>query len=381
MPCRRLILLLAASLPLGALAQRPPVLVPDDPDFVVEELPKGYAALMPRADADNGTGNPASLETIQQMLATAGSTGDARLVARAEAALARRPTDAANPAALRARAYATQYRHDFQGALALLDEAIRANPRDGGARLARAQILVVQGDLQRARSECAALALGVDVNAGLICVAAVAQRRGEFKQAKSLLDRGLQRTGIEPDMRRYLLVARAEVASRAGDGDADTWFGKALALAPDDVRTLAAYVRHLRADGRPLEAFKLLGDGVLSDHLQVQQALAAHEAGLSQAAALADAISRRDALVRQLGSEPDLRDEAWFQLVVRGDADAALRLAQRNFVDQRDVEDVTLLRRAATAAKEPAALEPLNAWAKAQQLELAPLPGTDGDGR
>ena len=60
-------------------------------------------------------------------------------------------------------------------------------------------------------------------------------------------------------------------------------------------------------------------------------------------------------------------------LVHGGDPARALDIALRNFKDQRDVEDVEILRRAARAAKRPQALAPLEQWAVAQRITLPPL--------
>lgn len=352
-----------------ALAQRPPAVVPERIDAVIERLPRGYAELVPQARA------PASLAGAQALLETGASTGDARLIARADAMLARVLGGRITPAHLRAQAYAAQYRHDFKTALGLLDRAIRLDPRDGDARLARAQILLVQGEIGQARRECASLALGIDVGRGSLCVAAVALRRGEYDTAERLLERWLDRAGPKDEARRHALVLRAEAASRRGDADADVWFHRALELAPRDVRTLAAVSRHLRNSGRPAEAYALLADAPASDHLLLERALAARASGRSDADTLADALGRQFALTRALGAEPDLRDEAEYALMLRRDPAAALPLAKRNFAEQRDHEDVELLRRAALAAGQPQAWQPVEAWAHSQGLSLAPFRG------
>lgn len=373
---RWLLGLLLLPLCMGA---RPPLVVPDDPSTVLERLPEGYAALRPRAD--QAPSPSPSLDQIQALLLTASRTGDARLVARAEGALARFPKDNTAPALMRARAHVAQYRHDFTTARRWLDRLIALEPRNGGARLARAQMSLVQGRLGDARADCAALTLGIDSGDGLLCTAALALRQGQYDAAAGLLDRWLEmsRAG-DAEGRRYALVMRAEAASRAGDGDAGLWFRRALELAPGNVRTLAAYSRHLRGAGRPEQALALLPESPVSEHLQLERVLAAHAAGVPEAPALAEALARRYEQARAVGTTPDLRDEAEFLLTLREDPAAALPLAQQNFQTQRDYEDVDLLRRAAMAADREQALQPLRAWAESQSLRLPPLqPATGGD--
>ena len=365
-------LLLAALilLPVNALADRPPAVVPRDAATVIERLPRGYAALVPVA-----SNRPVPMAQVQRLLATAARSGDARLAARAAGLLDRFPATDHSPELLRARAYTAQHRHDFLAALKLLDTLVSSQPRDGDARLSRAQIHLVQGRLDLARADCAALAFGVDSGRALLCVAALSLRTGELPAATTTADRWLGQAAVGDDARRYVLVMRAEIASRAGAADADTWFGRALALAPDDVRTLAAYSRHLRGAGRNADALRLLANAPNSDGLQLERTLAAHAGHAPEAAALALAQARRYQLAHALGSQPEMRDEAEFLLSVRGDALAALALAQKNFEQQRDFEDVGLLQRAALAAKRPEALDNLRVWAASQHLPLAPDPG------
>jgi Tfp pilus assembly protein PilF len=346
-----------------ALAQRPPALIPDSMGTVLERLPRGYAALVPLP-----LDRPPSMKDVQQLLAMAAGTGDARLATRAEGMLARFPSASTDTNVIKARAFSAQHRHDFSSALRLLDRAIELDPRDGNARMARAQVQLVQGRIDLARNDCAALALSIDLSQGMICVAAVSLRTGNPARAIRFLDQWLAQERQDPDFRRHVLVMRAEAAALAGAGDSDAWFQKAVAMAPNDVRTLASYARHLRTTGRPAQSLALLSRAPESDGLQLQRALAAHAAGTPEAGALALAQERRYNTAYAAGGEPELRDAAEFRLTLRGDPAGALKLALRNFEDQRDREDVDILRRSALAAGRPDALAPMEAWAESQGL-------------
>lgn len=362
------VLLIIATLAMSplALAQRPAAVVPSDAGAVIERLPRGYARLMPSATT------PAPIAQVAALLATAAQTGDARLATRADALLSRIPLRDQNPDVLRARAFSAQHRHDFVGAVKLLDTLIAREPRDSAARLSRAQINLVRGQLDLARADCAVLALGIDAGNGMLCVAMLALRNGQYPTAAATLDRWLQ-TNTSQQSRRHALLMRAEVAARAGDRDADAWFRRALAPAPDDVRTLAAYARYLRAAGRDREVETLLADAPDHDGLHLQRTLAAYRIDPTKAAALVAAQARRYAMAHAVGSTPEMRDEADFLLSVRDDPAAALTLAQRNFRTQRDYEDVDILRRSAVAAHRQDALQLLQDWARSQQLSLPPL--------
>jgi Tfp pilus assembly protein PilF len=363
-----------------AWAQKPVAFVPDDPQTVIERLPRGYAALRPPPRDSAPT---ATLIQAQALLAAAARSGDARLVGRADALLAHHPGRERDPAVLRLRAYSAQHGHDFAQALRLLDRVIAIEPRAADARLSRAQLHLVGGRVTEAHADCVALALGIDAGDGLLCAAMVSLRRGRYAVATAAVDDWLRRdaetrvrTGAATDIerRRFVETLGAEVAARAGADDADARFRRALALAPDDVRTLAAYARHLRRVGRAREAEALLRGHEGHDGLRLQRALALRAIGTADALratqVLADGLARSYAQTRAVGREPELRDEAEFLLRFRGDAAGALRLAQRNFADQRDAEDVELLVCAAQAAHRPEALAPLRAWAAAEAIAL-----------
>jgi len=363
MGTRALLLLALACASPCSWAQRPPLVVPRDADAVLERLPRGYAKLEPGIASD-----PVTLTQVNRLLAVAAASGDARLAARAERLIARLPAAQAGPGVQMARAYAAQYRHDFPAALRLLDGIIATDPRDGDARLTRAQVQLVRGRIDRARSDCAALTVGVDTSLGLVCLSALSLRIGNLDTAAKLADRWLSAAGGDDPMRRHMLVIRAEAAARVGNDRADQLFGQALRASPHDVRTLAAYARYLRSMGRDRQVLALLSNAPDNDGLHLQRALAAHAARTPETRMLAGVQARRYRLARDLGSEPELRDEAEFWLTVRGDYARALQLALRNFKTQRDYEDVDLLRRAALAAKRPQALLALQHWEKSQGL-------------
>ncbi|MDQ3038906.1 MAG: hypothetical protein M3Q51_04405 [Pseudomonadota bacterium] len=358
--------LFCLSLMSSAHAQRPPAVLPQSANTVVEVLPRGYPALT-RAAA--GLPNSRPLEEPARLLRAAARTGDARLAARADALLARAPSTGASVELRKLQAFGAQHRHAFATSRKLLDGVINDAPRDADARLARAQLNLVQGRVAQARKDCVALAV-MDAGDALICIAALSTRKGEYAKAAPLVERFVSSGNQNPDFLRFALVMRGEIATRAGEPNADVWYQRALALDPQDVRTLAAYARHLNGTKQPQQTLDLLANAPEADGLQLLRALAARAAGRPEAAQLADGQARRYALARSVGMEPELRDEAELLLTLRGDAPAALALALRNFESQRDYEDVDLLQRAAAAAKRPDALAGLAAWARREGITL-----------
>lgn len=355
-------LLLASN---AALSQRPPLVVPKDPALVLETLPAGYRGLSTPAPPGE------TLPRIQAMLAAAARTGDTRLSTRAHALLERLPPETANsPDALRAKAFSAQHRHEFDQARALLGKVLAREPGDGGALLSRAQVNIVQGRLNKARSDCAVLALRVDADLGIVCTAALQLRMGDYPSAARLADRWLSAEGGDPGLTRFVLVMRGDIASRLAEPDARKWFERALALDTGDVRTRLAFARHLRRAKQPRDALAMLATATESDTVLLQRALAAREAGTTDAAMLGDRLGKRFQLARQTGSETELRDEAEYHLALRNDAAKGLQLALENFRTQRDREDQELLQQAASAGRRPDALDGMQAWAKTERLAL-----------
>ncbi len=343
--------------------------IPQRGELVLETLPAGYPGPAARSAAP-------SLDSVDALFAASRQTGDMRLASRAEATLQSLPTaQQQSSRGLRMRAAAAQHRHDFSAAGALLDHALAVDPRDAGARIARAQIYLVQGRVNDARKDCITLALGIDVSAGTLCAASVALRTGELDHAASLVDRWMDQAQGDPEVRRNVLVTRGDIASRAGDADADKWFQKALRLRPSDVRTLSAYARHLNHAGRHEAAGALLAKVPAAEGLELQEAVAALASGQPDGRSKAEALAQRYATTRSVGMLPELRDEAELELAM-GNGKRALELALLNFRSQRDYEDVELLVRAAAAVDRPEALAPAHAWERSEKLKLPELEAT-----
>ncbi len=361
------ILLLVLSLVSSPVAaQRPPLVVPDNPGLVLEVLPPGYKGLAaPALPGDT------QLPRIQQMLDGAARTGDTRLSTRAQALLERIEPAKVDADVLLAKAFSAQHRHEFDLSRELLTEVLRRNPTDAGALLSRAQVNIVQGRLNNARSDCATLVLRVDAGLGTICTAALQLRLGDYSSAARLADRWLAGADASAGLQRFVLMMRGDIASRMVAADATTWYERALALDPQDVRTRLAFARHLRRVGQPREAVKVLQSAAASDTVLLQRTLAAREAGLPDAKQWAAQLARRFQLARQTGTDTELRDEAEYFLVVRQNPEQGLKLALENFRTQRDLEDEELLERAALAMHRPEALQVLRDWEKSQQIPAA----------
>jgi hypothetical protein len=118
------------------------------------------------------------------------------------------------------------------------------------------------------------------------------------------------------------------------------------------------------------------------DGLLLRRALALRQSG--QRAALAAAVAELDArfaAAERRGDGVHLREQARFELALRGDVGRALALARRNWEAQKEPADARILLEAAAAARAPAAARPVLDWIRAAGVEdvaLARLAGAFG---
>lgn len=270
----------------------------------------------------------------------------------------------ASTATLRVQADILQNRHDFSGALRLLDTAVERDPRDAGVRLMRASVRMVQGRFGDARSDCAAVLASGESAAGTICLAQVLGGTGRLAQGESLLKTVLARDDVLPvTVRGWALWLQADFADRRGnDRAAEGLLREALRAEPSNEGIRSALSDLLVARGAKREALAVLdlpapSTGLLVRRAHIQKLLgdAAIDATRAQ---IEDLLS----LARRRGEPPHLREEALLALDVDGDAQRALQLAKKNFATQRETIDVRLLARAARAAGDRDAIAAVIRW-------------------
>jgi tetratricopeptide (TPR) repeat protein len=362
-PARLLALLaVAAATNVAAASDR---FVPTDPNFVVanvrqavpDENLRGLLAQW-RSAPDVDTNNVALASAF---IARARALREPGYFGRAEALLAPRAVRPGASATLR-RLYAQvlQYRHDFQAAETLLDEILRDAPRDSGARVLRASIRLVRGDFPGARGDCALLAAGRgdDARIGLTCLAEALAGIGQLERAQALLD-NTSTENADPDAHAYLLATRAELRERSHDiAGAIADYREALKLSPRDDSIRSALADALAAVGDTHAASELLDIEKPSVALLVRAASMERGGGRNALSARANA---RLALEAARGDAIHYREAAILALA-EGESSRALEAARRNFELQRELPDVRVLARAASAARDDDALEALREW-------------------
>jgi hypothetical protein len=358
--------------------------IPAGDDTLVERLPAriGNPAerQQQRALREQLRQHPAELQLATRLardaIERARRDGDPRELGQAQAALAPWWTQPHPPAPVRLlRAIVRQSQHDFGPALQDLDALMQPGTQpvplalQAQAELTRASVLQVQGRWREADAGCERLlgahyaALGPAVRLpAQVCRAELMSLQGQAAPAAA----ALAALARQPDADTgWLSLVRAELAERRGDASADALYRQAVA-APSlpDVYTLAAYADWLLAQRRERDVATLLAGREDADALLLRLAIAwKRSADLRAPRAIATLAARFDA-ARLRGDRSHGREQARYELDLLGDAQAALSSAQSNWVVQKEPADALLLARAALAAKQPQAAQPV--WQRAR---------------
>jgi Tfp pilus assembly protein PilF len=289
-------------------------------------------------------------------------------VGYAEAVVARFP--APLPASLLAvRGQLRQFGHDFDGALQDFANALALEPDLATAHAWRGAILLVQAQYDRALAECTALdRLGRrSLHAG--CLGLAQAYGGRLQEAQLTLQQALDGSS-QPEQRLWLLTRLGEVAAwRAQPAQAERYYREALALGLDDGYLLAAWSDFLLDAGRPAEVIEWLSSWEASDPLLLRLAEAESALGRPEAARHVQVLEDRFAAARLRGDTTHRAEEARYRLRLRGDAEAALRLAVENYRGQREPRDARILLEAATAAGDGQAAAAVKDWLRTSGFE------------
>ena len=275
------------------------------------------------------------------------------------------------PQVLVLRATVRQSSHDFEGALADLDRVVSITPDDAQAWITRSVVLAVRGRYGEAKESCQPLARLAPELVFTVCETSIEAVTGHAATAYDRLATTLrQARRLSPSENEWATSTLGEIALRLGhDGDAETAFSAALALDPDDPYVLAAYADLLLDLGRPAEAVKLVAGRTDNDGLLLRLALAEAKAHAPDATTHAEMLGARFDASHLRGDTVHRREEARFELALRGDPQAALRLARANWDVQREPWDVRILVESALAAGDPAAAAPALAFLDEHRLE------------
>ena len=269
------------------------------------------------------------------------------------------------------RAILRQNRHDFEGALADLAQALDVDPRNPQAWLTRAVVLQVQGEYDAATESCLRLRGRTSALVTYACIGSVAGLNGAAADGYRLL---IDALGRAPDakagIRLWVLTLLGELATRMGaDAAAEEHFRAALALGERSGYLLGAYADFLLDRGRASEVRALLAGEARIDGLLLRLALAESELDHSDLSSHVTSLKQRFDASRRRGDTVHRREEARFTLHLLNEPDEALRLAKENWLAQKEPWDARILLEAALAANRPQEAADLLDWLAMTGLE------------
>jgi tetratricopeptide (TPR) repeat protein len=308
--------------------------------------------------------------------------GDPRYLGYAQAALAPWWSQPQPPSpVLVLRATLRQSTHQFGAALTDLDAVLKRDSGNGQAWLTRATVQLITGDFAAARTSCMRLYSRAPELVVQACLASVGSISGQAGASyERLRQTYLARSDSPPALRAWVSTLLGEMAARLGRFDtAESHYREALALDAADSYLLGAYADFLLDRGRAPEVIALLKDKTQADALLLRYAIAlknANAAGAAQASA--ELAARFDAAMRRRDSVHQ-REQARFELALRGDTTAAVRLAKLNWAVQKEPADLRILAQAAAASKDPEAAAIVRDWLRTSKIEDASLVARPGD--
>ena len=319
--------------------------------------------------------NPRNLESAVNLatryIEQGRSEGDPRFLGQAQAVLSpwwSEPTPP--PAVLLLRATIRQNAHEFDQALADLDQALVVQPTNVQAWLTKASILQIQARYDDARRACQRLARLAASHVLLGCLGDIAGVTGQSAKSREVLRAVLSNPGLSGRERIWIATILAETAARTGAiREAEESFTDAFSVGVKDQYLLGAYADFLLDQGRHNDVVSLLQSETRADGLLLRLALAEQTLKLPTFQNHTAELAARFAAARERGTAVHIREEARFTLALQQDARRALPLAQANWNVQREPADARILLGSALAAKNPPAAQPVLEWMKSTRVE------------
>jgi tetratricopeptide (TPR) repeat protein len=358
----RFLLVAVGTLACGAALAEP--VRPRDDATVLLTIPVGQSRAasdfrLAKADLSRGPENlTAALRTARLAIEQGRKWSDPRRYGEAQAALSPWWSKAKPPQEVRVlRAVIKQALHDFRAALVDLDAVLEGSPRNAQARLTRAFVRLVVGDIAGAREDCRSLPPAVGLLPAAACRARVASLIGSGEEAYTSLSRSVARdSAADGTVLRFALAILADIAQSLGrNDDADRHLRAAAAIGEPDVPLLVAMADRLLDLNHAGDVLNLLDGKGDADVLVLRRAIAAKRTNDPRLGLWSATLGERFATAKQAGVRSHPREEARFRLEVEADAVTALRLAIENWSTQKEIADARLLLECSIAAGRPEA--------------------------
>lgn len=268
-----------------------------------------------------------------------------------------------------------QYRHDFDGAVAILDGLIVRDPRNSNARLMRAQIRIVQGKGRDAVRDCMTLVAREAAWIWGACAAQALAISGRLPEAQRILEASVHGDTLRGPGGSWVAGVVAELALQSDDrATAETWLQRAIDSDPYDHVAAVELIDLWNDSGRAARSIDFMRDRPASDAFLIRKAVALRALGDPTLKAVIAEMTRRFTEADELGDRTHLRERAAFELQF-GEPRAALAHAQENYRAQRELVDLRVLLQSAVAAGSTDGAREGLAWLReshTQDKRLAP---------
>lgn len=304
--------------------------------------------------AENPGDLATAIELAQLAIRDGRANADPRRYGQAQAALAPWWTKRDAPVEVRLlRAIILQSLHDFPGATASLDAILSNDPANAQARLTRAFIRQTTGDITGAIDDCRKLPRSIGLTARAACDLRAQALSGAAREALARLTRAIAfDIDAEPQTRRWAVAICADMALMVGDSQLAGQHFRAATKDESDIPALVAYADYLLDNGRPQEVLTLLADRGEADIVYLRLAIAGKKLGDPRTRLWTELLTERFDAARSGGVQLHLREEARFELEVKGNAARALQLALADWKAQKEPSDTRLVLETALAAHE-----------------------------
>ena len=352
--------------------------IPADGNRVVEQLPSRASPvqrelLQLRAElSKNPNDLPRASALARRYIEQARIEGDPRYLGYAQAALAPWWQLAQAPSeVLVLRATLRQSTHQFALALADLDTVLQRDTDNVQAWLTRATVHLVTGNYSAAKASCMRLHSRAPALIVQACLSSIGSVNGDAVASYAKLNAMLERhPHTDREVRSWVQTLLAEMAARAGDQNAaDAWFKQAMATGAPDSYLLGAYADFLLDQGRAPELVTLLRDKGRIDALLLRLAIALQKMQSADAPAQAATLRARFDAAMLRGDTVHQREQARFELTLRGDPNTAVRLAMLNWAVQKEPADLRILAETAAASGDRGAAQTALDWIAKTRME------------
>ena len=328
----------------------------------LRSVPAGTSSATPVAPA-KALDPAAAIALARQDIAVARQTGDTRYWGRAQAALlpwwdrADAPVDIAV-----LQATVQQGRHEFDASRKILAGALARAPLHAQGWLNLAALDRLSARYTESLTACDAVARAGQALYAQACRLETQSLQGQHQSTAQGLQTLVAQTQ-DPGQQSWLYSLLAESQERAGDGRAAAdAYQRSLKLEPD-LYTAIAYSDLLLRTGKTSQALAALAALPETDAVVLRRAAAWKRLGDARWSAARAQLKEYSAELVRRGDDPALhgRELALAALWLDDDAPAALALAQRNLLLQREPVDWWVALQSAQLAKDAGAITEIRA--------------------